>query len=129
MKAISTAALVLASLATTAFAAPNFYNPSIGYKGMYYSAAAYCKYETLDAWNCGTPCSVNGGLQNVYRIHNMGRDTFAFAGWNSKDNQIVLTFRGTNGYDIANWISNVKVLQRSYPNSPVEGAKVHSGFY
>jgi hypothetical protein len=59
----------------------------------------------------------------------MGRDTFAFAGWNSKDNEIVLTFRGTNGYDIENWISNVKVLQRSYPNSPVEGAKVHSGFY
>jgi hypothetical protein len=56
MKAISTAVLVLASVVATAFAAPNFYSPVIGKKGIYYSAAAYCKYETLDAWNCGAPC-------------------------------------------------------------------------
>ena len=48
MKAISTAALVLASLATLTFAAQNFYDPEIGIKGIYYSAAAYCSYETLD---------------------------------------------------------------------------------
>ena len=129
MKALRTAALVLASLATMAFAAPNFYSPTIGKKGIYYSAAAYCKYETLDSWKCGAPCNFNGGLQNVYRIHNMGRDTFAYAGWSGRDNEIVLTFRGTNGFDLENWISNIKVLQRSYPNSPITGASVHSGFY
>ena len=129
MKAISTAALFLASLATVTFAAPNFYNSTIGEKGIYYSAAAYCKYETLDSWSCGRPCQKNGGLQNVKRIHNVGRDTFAYAGWNSHDNEIVLSFRGTNGFDLENWISNIKVLQRSYPNSPHPGAYVHSGFY
>lgn len=71
----------------------------------------------------------NGGLQNVQRIHNKGRDTFAYAGWNSKDNEIVLSFRGTNGFDLENWISNIKVLMRSYPNSLDSKVQVHSGFY
>ena len=129
MKAIRTAALVLASLAALTMAAPNFYDLATGKKGIYYSAAAYCKYETLDNWSCGAPCNYNGGLQNVKRIHNAGRDTFAFAGWNSKTNEIVLTFRGTNGFDLENWISNIKILMKTYPNSPVSGALVHTGFY
>ena len=129
MKAISTAVLVLATVVATAFAAPNFYSPDIGKKGIYYSAAAYCKYETLDDWNCGDPCNVNGGLQNITRIHNKERNTFGYAGWNSKDDEIVLSFRGTNALDAENWASNIKYLLRCYPNSTVEGAKVHSGFY
>ena len=129
MKAISTAALVLASVATTAFSAPKFYSHEIGKKGIYYSAAAYCKYETLDEWNCGRPCNETGGLKNLYRIHNKERNTFGYAGWNSKEDEIVLSFRGTNADDAENWASNKKFVQRCYPNSTVAGAKVHSGFY
>jgi Lipase (class 3) len=129
MKALRTAALVLASLVGLALSAPNFYSSNVGKKGIYYSSAAYCKYETLDNWQCGAPCMYNTGLQNVKRIHNPARDSFAFAGWNSKDNEIVLSFRGTNGLDLENWISNIKVLMRVYPNSPITGAEVHTGFF
>ena len=62
MKALSTAVLVLASLATLSLTAPNFYSVPVGTKGIYYSAAAYCKYETLDQWTCGAPCKYNSGL-------------------------------------------------------------------
>jgi len=65
----------------------------------------------------------------VKRIHNAGRDTFGYAGWNSKAKEIVLAFRGTNGLDLENWISNIKVFMRTYPNSPIPGAEVHIGFH
>ena len=129
MKALSTATLVLASIIGQAMTAPNFYSVPVGRKGIYYSAAAYCKYETLDYWQCGAPCQYNTGLQNVKRIHNTARDTFAFTGYNSKDNEVVLSFRGTNGFDLANWISNIKVFMRAYPNSPIPGAEAHIGFH
>ena len=32
------------------------YNTDLGWTSFYYSAAAYCAYETLDGWDCGLPC-------------------------------------------------------------------------
>jgi len=117
MKAIRATALVLASLIGISVAG-NYYSESVGQKGIYYSAAAYCKYETLDQWTCGGPCNQNSGLTEVKRIHNGARDTFAYAGWSQKNREIVLAFRGTNGLDLENWASNIKVGMRKYPDSP-----------
>ena len=33
------------------------YNETLGYQGIFYSAAAYCAYETLTNWTCGYPCT------------------------------------------------------------------------
>ncbi len=65
MKALSTAVLFLATLASVnlhQLTAPNFYQVATGMKGIYYSSAAYCKYETLDNWTCGKPCEENAGI-------------------------------------------------------------------
>jgi Lipase (class 3) len=55
------------------------------------------------------------------------RDTFAYAGYNSKNDEIVLAFRGTNGADLENWITNIKGICSPYPG--VTGAQVHTGFF
>jgi hypothetical protein len=72
------------------------YQQETGLKSFYYSAAAYCLYETLDNWNCGKPCAGRPGLKSFTRIHNKDKETFAYVGWNSADNEIVVAFRGTN---------------------------------
>ncbi len=114
MKALSTA--ILATLVGLSLQQTNIYKYATGIKGHFYSSAAYCKYETLDNWDCGRPCKENSGLKEIKRIHNAARDTFAYAGWNNKDNEIVLAFRGTNGADLENWISNIKVFMKAYPD-------------
>ncbi len=75
--------------------------------GLMYSAAAYCAYETIDTWNCGLPCQKTSGLSSIKRFHNSDRNTFGYAGYNPSTNQIIVAFRGTNGADIQNWISNI----------------------
>jgi hypothetical protein len=48
-------------------------------------------------------------------------------GYNNNTNEIVLAFRGTNGADLENWITNIKGVSTAYPNVP--DAYVHTGFY
>jgi hypothetical protein len=40
---------------------------------------------------------------------------------------VVIAFRGTNGADLENWITNLDGVTSPYPG--VTGARVHSGFY
>lgn len=129
MKGIHTAALTLSVFLGVSMSAPAFYTVPMGLKGIRYSSSAYCKYETIDDWQCGIPCTQNSGLESVKRIHNPVRNTFGYAGYNSKDDEIVLAFRGTNGLDLENWISNIQVFMRPYPNALNPKAEVHSGFY
>lgn len=81
MRTIRTALLIAASLIGISQQA-RFYNEALGYQAFFYSAAAYCAYETLDPWDCGLPCQKNGGLREVTLIHNEDRNTFAYSGWN-----------------------------------------------
>lgn len=39
----------------------------------------------------------------------------------------MIAFRGTNGADLENWITNLDGVTSPYPG--VTGARVHSGFY
>lgn len=54
-------------------------------------------------------------------------DTFGYTGYNSRDNEIVLAFRGTNGADFMNWVTNMVYYRVQYED--VSGSQVHSGFY
>jgi hypothetical protein len=128
MKPLYLATFILASLASLTVATTNvIYNDDVGQKGLYYSAGAYCAYETLGNWQCGTPCNYNSGLTNVIQMLNPIRNTFGYAGYNILSNEIVLAFRGTNGADIKNWITNINAKSTVYPVVP--NAKVHTGFY
>ena len=65
-------------------------------------------------------------MENVVRLNNADKDVFAFSGFNLNDNQIVLAFRGTNGPDLQNWITNLNSFTVPYPGA--SGTRVHKGF-
>ena len=128
MKTIILTALVIASLmGLSQGISSNIYNDVVGRKGLYYSAGAYCAYDTLTNWQCGTPCNRNPGLTGVTKILNSVRNTFSFVGYDSNQNEIVVAFRGTNGADLENWMTNIKAGTSPYPG--VIGGKVHTGFF
>ncbi len=47
-------------------------------------------------------------------------DTFGFIAYNKIDKDLIVSFRGTNGLDIPNWIMNFK--SEKIPYESVEGA-------
>jgi len=59
------------------------YNETLSYQGIYYSAAAYCAYETLSNWTCGRPCNSSNtdGLTDLIQIINEDNHNFAYAGY------------------------------------------------
>jgi hypothetical protein len=75
------------------------YNHTLGLRGLYYSAASYCAYDTLENWECGKPCKENAALEDIIEIINPKRYTFAYAGFDPSMNEIVLAFRGTANND------------------------------
>ena len=128
MKALKLATLAIAAFVSlTQGISTDIYDNVVGRKGLYYSAAAYCAYETLTYWECGIPCNQNPSLTNVYRITNSARNTFVFVGYDNDKNEVVVAFRGTNGADLQNWITNIKAEGTSYPGVP--NAEVHLGFF
>jgi hypothetical protein len=132
MKALKLAALVIASFIGLSQGTSNEKDPdpiyidAIGHKGLYYSAGAYCDYRDIANWSCGTPCIKNSDLTGVVLIKNPVRDTFVYVGYNLAKNEVVVAFRGTNGADLSNWITNIKAVSSPYPG--VAGAAVHTGF-
>ena len=101
MKALKLATLAIAAFVSlTQGISTDIYDNVVGRKGLYYSAAAYCAYETLTYWECGIPCNQNPSLTNVYRITNSARNTFVFVGYDNDKNEVVVAFRGTNGADL-----------------------------
>ena len=64
------------------------------------AAAAYC--ENIELWKCGDPCFP--GLTDVTVIQNLSTDTLGFVGYNKKEKEIVVSFRGS--VSDANWKTN-----------------------
>lgn len=48
-----------------------YYDENIAYKGVMYSAAAYCKYEDLEIWDCGEPCTNTKGITKGNVVHSI----------------------------------------------------------
>ena len=51
-------------------------------------------------------------MKSVSRIEDYALGIFGFTAYNSQDNTIVVTFRGSQ--NIANWISNIDFLKSNY---------------
>ena len=120
-------ALRVAFFASAALLASANYEENVSTRSMYYAGAAYCDKVTLDNWTCGEPCTSNLGVSSISKIENELLDTFAFVTYNANDNEIVVSFRGTNGADFMNWITNIVYYRVQYED--VIGSQVHSGFY
>ena len=85
MRTVRTALLVVTSLVGLSLQA-SYYNEAVGISALFYSAATYCAYETLNPWDCGLPCTNNGNLHEMSLIHNNEKNTFAFAGYSADQN-------------------------------------------
>jgi hypothetical protein len=104
------------------FAATNAaYSQTTGTKAVYYAAASHCSAATLKSWTCGAACQKDPGVVSVTPVINNAKGTYGFVGYNSKDNEIVVSFRGS--VNVENWITNIDFIMTSYKN--VAGAQVH----
>ena len=119
-----TAALAIACVVGTVNC---LYDENLAMKALYYSGAAYCNKQTIYDWNCGEPCTSLPGTGNIFKIENELLDTFGFVTYNSVDDHIVVAFRGTNGADFLNWMTNLVYYRVQYEDVP--NTQVHSGFY
>jgi Lipase (class 3) len=63
----------------------------------------------------------------VTQIRNIKRDTFAYAGYNVAKNEVIFAFRGTDGADFQNWLTNLWGFKTDFPVIP--DAAVHTGFF
>ncbi|TNV77269.1 hypothetical protein FGO68_gene2879 [Halteria grandinella] len=124
---IRTASIAIACLIGMITKSQALYNPTMGLQGAQYSAAAYCLYEDVGNWACGPACQANSDLTYVWRVKNPSKASFMFAGYSPSQDQIVVSFRGTNGLDYANWCTNSDTRTKSYPFGG--NGKVHSGFF
>jgi hypothetical protein len=116
-------------LAIFCSSATAYYDENIAYKGVMFSAAAYCSYKDLDKWDCGEPCTSTNGIIKGSVVHSIQNDDdlFGFVAYNQKEQEIVVSFRGTNGLDFKNWYMNMKTDKVPYDD--VTGALVHVGWY
>ena len=49
---------------------------------LYYSAAAYCKRQSILEWNCGSPCANLPEMHDVTLFTFFDRDLSGFSGYN-----------------------------------------------
>ena len=101
------------------------YDEKLSQKAVYYSIATFCGQDDLENWQCGKSCAAVQGVSKVTKVQDYNSGVFGYVGYNSKDDEIIVAFRGSD--NIANWISNIDFLQISYKT--VTGAKAHRGFY
>ncbi|KAI8387503.1 lipase prepro protein [Blakeslea trispora] len=89
------------------------------------AATAYCDAVTNSkAWSC-TQCKIAAPGGVVVASFNVGSDTVGFVLRSDADRTIYLAFRGSK--TISNWVTNLNFGLTNY--TPVQKAKVHTGFY
>jgi predicted lipase len=79
-------------------------------------------------WNCGRPCEYLDKIEGFKRLEEIeDHNVFGYVAMDMRYTELIVSFRGTNGLDFKNWITNLNFDQVPYPE--VEGAKVHKGWY
>lgn len=102
------------------------YDYDTAMKAFYYSAAAYCNSDLLTNWKCGEACTNLYGVTTFTKIIDEQWSTFGFVAYNAKDNEIVVSFRGT--VDATNWFTDLSFNMVQFPYAQ-KGVSVHGGFY
>ena len=128
MKTVPLILALFSTLAIQSTIATFHYDQTRAQKGVYYSGASYCAYETLKQWSCGTPCSWVPDITSTNQIVNTLRNTFVYTTYNRLDNEVIVVFRGTNGKDYMNWLTNSWGFKVEYEKGGNPNVKVHSGF-
>ena len=104
------ALLALISLGSVVLA--DNYDQAYAQKAVYLSEAAFCESTDLEDWKCGAACNEVPGVVQVSRVKDNLLGVFGYVGFNPSDNEIIVSFRGSN--NIANWIMNIDFKQCAY---------------
>jgi len=91
------------------------------------ASAAYCESDVA-TWSCGLHCDAVQGLEMIQYVYYKPANLAAYVAWDSEQDSIIVSFRGTQGASILNWIKNLDaILIKPFKQYPT--AKVHQGFY
>jgi hypothetical protein len=115
-------------LATLAAVSSANYSHSAGAKALHYAKVGYCStfYSDIENWNCGAICKKIDGVASADIVEDYWMGTFGYVAYNSRDNMIVASFRGST--TLINWINNINFLKSNYKGLSSE-IQVHTGFY
>ncbi|XP_039136868.1 lipase-like isoform X2 [Dioscorea cayenensis subsp. rotundata] len=106
------------------------YNHTLAQILVEYASAVYVADLTeLFTWTCSRCNDMTKGFEMVELIVDVQNCLQAFVGVAHDLNAIVISFRGTQGNSVQNWIEDLfwKQLDLNYPQMP--DAMVHHGFY
>ena len=119
--------LLILSTSLLSLSVSAVYDPKLSLRAVNYAGAAYCAYEDLDTWTCGDHCSANSKMTEVKRVLCDSLNSFAYTAYDKGNDVIVVAFRGTNGKDLANWVTNLDARYEHYER--ISGTNVHKGFH
>ncbi|XP_047340571.1 lipase-like [Impatiens glandulifera] len=109
---------------------PSVYNDTLAKILAQYASVAYLRETTkLVSWTCSRCNGLTKGFEFVELIVDVEHNLQAYVGFANNLNSFVISFRGTQGNSIQNWIANLYLIKLDlhYPDMP--GAMVHHGFY
>jgi predicted lipase len=112
-------------LATIAAVCSATYNPAAGAKALHYAKVSYCSTSDIENWKCGAICSKIQGVESASKVEDFWMGTFGYVTYNSQDNMIVASFRGST--TIINWINNINFFKSNYKGLSKK-IQVHTGF-
>lgn len=92
---------------------------------VYYAKAAACSSDVIATWQCGTPCEMSPGMTEVKSHDDRVFNAQAYTGYDSINNVVIASFRGSQG--VINWINNFNFKRLDYDGC-VE-CLVHKGFW
>jgi len=94
---------------------------------LHFAGAAYCDASEVESWSCGEHCSSESGLEMISYIEHKFQVLAALVAYDSTQNAVIVSFRGTVSTSIIDWINNLKFTKTS-PWSKYPDAGVHHGF-
>eukprot|EP01133_Synstelium_polycarpum_P013326 gene13326-15668_t len=104
------------------------FNIDTAYEHLMYAYSSYCDEPEVLNWTC--PYCVNDfvpKLQVTQLFKYDKKNTFGYMGLSGDGRTIVITFRGTQGASLKNWITDLNIAKMTpYPAFP--SARVHAGF-
>ena len=94
----------------------------------YLSNVAYCASYNISQWKIGPLNQYLPQVTDIRVYENTNTDNQAYLAYNIQTNTIILTFRGSKGDSINNWLfQNLNFFKTSY--SKCSKCEVHQGFY
>eukprot|EP01035_Chromulina_nebulosa_P023537 gene23537-30518_t len=106
------------------------YNVTKSLRYVAFCGVAYCtnpvfKVDTVETWTCNACKSFSNVTANSF--HGYLSDGNGFIAYDFDENEIIISFSGTDPLSIRNWIDDLDFIKTDYPLC--DGCKVHRGFY